>query len=1078
MFKTNIKRIMIFIVTLSVLGAIFAIGFTNKVVAIENGDVVAYPFASGNYALANAPTIKGHEAQSAGDVYQWNEQKFDANVDLTSAQYVAIEYQNTKGNPGLTLGIMSNGQRFGTYIDSKPIYFVNQNGVVSTLSVLYSSVNLGTEAGMIVIPVSSISLVGWGQAGSTLSSANSFFFETNAKCNYGFEMKIGEIAYTNDTDLANATWTKVLDLSTSVKKTQHYGSEVTATYPEEAVNTTVANYPFATGDYTLANAPTISGIATQSAGDAWCWHESVFDNSVNLLNSKYVAFEYQGVTGNPGLTLGVMSNGNRFGTYTDGKPIYFVKQSGEVQTLSVLYSAVNLGNEAGMVVIPLSSLSIVGWGDQTATLSNATSVFIETNGKYNWAFSFKIGEVAYANESKILGANWVKTLDLSTEIKKSKCSDSVFTNEFPAKATDTTKEPVVFEWPFSENSLKNAPTFKAQTAQTAGDTWQYAEVIFGNTDLRNAKYIAIHMSMTGNPGMTYGIIAGGSRYGVYSDGTDKAFLLDEEGTKTSLSGANGGYINVDNKTMMFVLPVASLSKVGWDTANGTFENATSFFFETNARYNWGFELTIGEIGYYEEDPLTGAEYHSLLDLSAKMNKASASASNYTIAWPESSSVGSILNVQSTYPFRTDEYKYENTVVWAGTAQSDSSDNWQTFIVNFDKAADLTKATYLAIHYNPKTGNPGITFGVQSKGTRYSIVGSSGEDLYVMNEEGLINKAVTIVYDAANINQAGMLLIPMKLLKYQFGSAENTLATANQLVLTTNSKYNWAFEIGVGAVGYYTGEPVDDNFEYHSLLDVSTNKDSKFTATSDLEANRSTKYSYKIERLAYGDTKLFFFATGKKAGQLIPWTGGANGEQTMTKDSYGDDALLLKCTGARENADAYTAFTIADGVHYDWSGAKGVTIWARNDSDVEISFNLEIDVLHPDTKARGRFNVTQGHRFWLYDVKTNKQQVYMTRPCITIPVGFEGWVRIPFECFEQASWSLTDANYGAFPRQYFMTEGSYVPYVGLTVYSGSYTGKEFAVNKIGCYSITPTLISALTPADSTKKTILELMGLAE
>ena len=236
------------------------------------------------------------------------------------------------------------------------------------------------------------------------------------------------------------------------------------------------------------------------------------------------------------------------------------------------------------------------------------------------------------------------------------------------------------------------------------------------------------------------------------------------------------------------------------------------------------------------------------------------------------------------------------------------------------------------------------------------------------------------------------------------------------------------------------------------------------------------YRYIIERTVYGDTVINYTATGKTNNSLGVCDGGAAGEQTMTKDSYGDDALKLECTGARPGADAYTAFTLIDGANIDWAGKKGVSLWARNDSDTEVSFNLEFDVISTKTNVRARFNVTGGNRFWLYDVNTGKQTIYMTRPCITLPVGFEGWVRIPFTAFAQAPWSMTDPNYGTFPIEYFMTEGCYVPYVGLTIYSGNYTNKPFAVNNLGSYTVEPSFVSALVPASDVRKDIKTLMGL--
>ena len=1034
---------------------------------------VSYPFAKGQYALANAPTIAGQTTQQAA-TFQWFEQIFDSAADLREADYLAVEYQNVVGNPGLTIGIMSGGQRFGTYTDGLPVYFVAEDGTVTELSVLYASVNLGVNAkGMILLPISSLSLVSWGVAGSTLESSSSFFFETNAEFNWGFQMKIGEVGYLKD-----GVFTKLLDLSTQIKSDKKYASLVEVTYPAEAVDTTKALYPFKKGDYALANAPKISAPATQAEGDSWLWHESIFDEAVDLRNATYVAFEVENVVGNPGITFGVMSEGQRFGTYTDGLPVYFVTEDGTVTELSVLYGSVNLGVGAkGMVVLPISILSIVSWGDQSKSLISANSFFVETNAKYNWGFQMKVGEVAYTS-GPLLGGQFTKVLDLSTQIKTDKVLDSIFTVEFPATATDTTKEPTDVIYPFS-TGLTNGPTVKSITEQAAGASWHWFEEIFTTpVDLTSATYVGLEFKLLkGNPGLTIGVMSNGARFGIYTDGLP-VYFVDKDANVTELSVLYGAVNFGANAEGMILLPLSSLSIVSWGDQSATLSNATSFFIETNGQYNWDFEFQVGDVGFYTADPMHRGEMVKLLDLTSGMKKGNFSASVFTLEFPASSSVTSINGMTADYPFHSGANGFNNSMAWVGTASGDAADNWQTFRAQIP-TTDLTGASYVAVQYKVTAGAPGITFGVENNGTRYSIVGSSGEEICVMNENGEIARACYITYDAATIGAAnyGCLLISVSLLKYQFGDAEKTLSAVNSLIFTTNSKYNWAFEILIGEIGYYTGQPCDEDFTYYRLsgLNFGT-EDYKYSATSDNPANRSTTYVFVTEQTIYGDTKIEYTATGKIAGSIIPWTGGAAGTQEMTTDSYGKQALLLTCTGPREGADAYTAFTIFDGKHIEWENYKGITLWARNDSDIEVSFNLEIDVLSSHTSSRGRFNITQGNRFWLYDVNTGEQTIYMTRPCVTLPVGFEGWVRIPFTAFDQAEWSKTDANYGVFERQYFMTEGSYVPYMGITVYSGNYTGASFAVNMIGGYQTTPSFISALVPATPERKDILALMGL--
>jgi hypothetical protein len=174
------------------------------------------------------------------------------------------------------------------------------------------------------------------------------------------------------------------------------------------------------------------------------------------------------------------------------------------------------------------------------------------------------------------------------------------------------------------------------------------------------------------------------------------------------------------------------------------------------------------------------------------------------------------------------------------------------------------------------------------------------------------------------------------------------------------------------------------------------------------------------------------------------------------------------TGSNPTGDAYTAITIAAGAT-GWDGRKGVTFWARNDSDGEVSFNLEVDCRIVSSGVSDRFNIKQGHRFWLYDVNTELTSVYMTKPTATLPVGFEGWVRIPYSAFFRADWSNNGVT-----KEVFMSEGTTVSYLAITIHSSSYLNMPFSINKFGAYSTTPTWSSPFVTGTSIPE-LMDLVG---
>ena len=848
-----------------------------------------------------------------------------------------------------------------------------------------------------------------------------------------------------------------------------------------AVTTTdTIEYPFAKGDNAFKYAPTWQGATTSE--NYWQFFQ------INIKELALDDFDYIGmqvsVTGNPGLTVGGISGGARFdtGENADGHKLYFVAEDGTVSELSVLYGSVNLGlNAKGMLLLPKDQL-VWRWGTDT----KINKLYFTTNALHNRDFTLTIGEVGYF-KGEPAKANLVKLVDLSAG-----CSESNY------YVDNAVKTPVIYPvykadaYPFrvGEEAFANAPTWKGQSAKTETASYQFFQPQFAVTDLTKATYLAVQLKVVkGNFGFTFGAISqGNGRYGTYVDKTAGAKLVTNDGKSTDLEIKYSSITLTQGTEGMLLVPMANLSWVGWaEEAAKTLDKMASIFFETNAQYNFGFEMTVGDVGYYVGEPgQNGSIYTSLMDLSAGEKKDSYYVAASTIEFP--SEVKDVNAVPETveYPFAKGNKAFDNAVVWAGTANSDSADNWQTLKVNFDKEADLSNATWLAVQYSAKTGAPGITYAVQNKDARYSIAGHDRTKSYMVAEDGTVSVASQYQYDASTVSGTGALLINFNEMGWQFGSdANKSLTAVKQFILTTNSKYNWNFEIVIGEIGYYTGTLGEDAV-YHKLLDTSAgNKLAQITATSDLEANRCTVRANKVDRTQYGAVTLNWLATGKTASSFAVWDGGSYGKAEMVTDSYGDDAVRLTSTGANPTGDQYTATTIADGVKWTLTNAKGITFWARNDSDIEVSFNLEIDICNNNYTNNGkghnaRFNIKQGNRFVLYDVKTGKQTIYMTRPCATLPVGFEGWVFVPFTAFNQAEWSVSGQ--GAMARNLFVDDNnvfnaeSWVSYIAITVHAPTYQGKAFSLNKFGSYTTTPSFVSGVIAETDTAKSVPTLMDL--
>ena len=362
-----------------------------------------------------------------------------------------------------------------------------------------------------------------------------------------------------------------------------------------AVTTTdTIEYPFAKGDNAFKYAPTWQG-ATKSE-DYWQYIEAKF-TAIAVADFDYLAIQVK-TTGNPGLTTGgIGATGGRFDTTGGGQKAYFIAENGTISELTIAYDSINMGlNARGTLILPKDQLN---WRFGNSTQINA--VYFTTNALYNRDFTLTIGEVGYYKGEPSEG-KFTKLIDLSAG-----CSESNY------YVDNAVKTPVIYPvykadaYPFrvGEEAFANAPTWKGQSAKTEKASYQFFQPKFAVTDLTKATYIAVQLKVVkGNFGFTFGTESStGGRYGTYVDKTAGAKFVTNDGKSTDLEIKYQSITLTQGTEGMLLVPMANLSWVGWaEEATKTLDKMASIFFETNAQYNFGFELTVGDVGYYVGEP--------------------------------------------------------------------------------------------------------------------------------------------------------------------------------------------------------------------------------------------------------------------------------------------------------------------------------------------------------------------------------------------------------------------------------------------------------------------------------------------
>jgi len=822
----------------------------------------------------------------------------------------------------------------------------------------------------------------------------------------------------------------------------------------EAIEPTA--YPFRTGNAGFVNGVTWTGPATQTA-DYWQFFQASFDGGAqNLSSADYLAVQYRADVGAPGMTFGLLVNGDRFGTAgvaDNTVNVYFMNEAGVVSDLGkIMYGAmwVPEGSQ-GALLLPLKQLGWQ-WNNNASSLASISHFYMTTNSIYNWNWSLSIGEIGYfiGNPAEA-GASYTPLFDLSEAAKP---SSYYYDSNVMTTLTTITGYPL----PVGDKAFNGGRAWSGPAAAT-GDAWEALFVNFkAKVDLTSAQAIAVqYRADVGAPGLTWGVENSGTRYSTMVD-TKKVYFQDEgELDSYEVASVLYGAVNIpQGKVGMAILPLDSIVYQFGDAGN-TLSGVNNFLLTTNTMWNYNFTVSIGAVGYLDGDGI----YHPI-EIDYYYNTAGTTMELIDVQdWQ--------IAPSTDYPFRLGEFEaYKNGKIWVAPATGAAEDDIQKLTITFDMTADMSAASYLAIQFANTVGSPGLTYALKTATNTYSIAGvEDGEKVYWIKENGDIATAAVVQYSAATTSiSAGALLIPMAALGGMADPERGSLAGVTALEVTTNRRYNYNFQAKFGEIGFYTGEIGKEGTTFTKVLDLTNDKSGQF-ATSGSLTNESTLIVTN-ERTIYGDSIINVTGTGKSPSNFSIWTGGSYGSVTMVTDSYGDTAMQLMATGSNPTGDAYTAITIAAGAT-GWDGRKGVTFWARNDSDGEVSFNLEVDCRIVSSGVSDRFNIKQGHRFWLYDVNTELTSVYMTKPTATLPVGFEGWVRIPYSAFFRADWSNNGVT-----KEVFMTEGTTVSYLAITIHSSSYLNMPFSVNKFGAYSTTPTWSSPFVTGTSIPE-LMDLVG---
>lgn len=261
---------------------------------------------------------------------------------------------------------------------------------------------------------------------------------------------------------------------------------------------------------------------------------------------------------------------------------------------------------------------------------------------------------------------------------------------------------------------------------------------------------------------------------------------------------------------------------------------------------------------------------------------------------------------------------------------------------------------------------------------------------------------------------GNLVVPISTLTNNTASPAD-LSKVKAFRIGVAVYYDYDFNAVFGDIGYV----IEDTKTNVIALDVS---EANFEAT--YVPDELTKAYIKVKKYYppmacswIGDTKILnplSYQTDEKLKEEVVWNDGDN----ACSYSVMDDGVFVHI-GPFETGHTYGSYMCLQidekGVYTDrklWSRevegekqlAKGITAYVKNLSRKEIGITLQIDEV-TDENTLERWCIT-GYpaMYYAWDVNTNAEYVfYCKSDQFQIPVGFEGYVRIPFESYRVPDW---------------------------------------------------------------------------
>ena len=490
----------------------------------------------------------------------------------------------------------------------------------------------------------------------------------------------------------------------------------------------------------------------------------------------------------------------------------------------------------------------------------------------------------------------------------------------------------------------------------------------------------------------------------------KYYLLDKEGqNKTEYSYSSDKMLTIPASYDGFLLlPMTSYSK-NTDWSSETFNSADLY-----ALYLEGViadldigDITTKEVSIYDGSTIYPADF----------------ASHFVNDWGCTLKINEGHAIPPEVEFPYEEVQYISSIEEGNhvTCLKDTNDTIATFNIVLPQISDFSNGLAITVRMKAISGDFPFFFRIIDEDDNISHLASNS----AKKKAKYVNNGTVINASSGGNDHSikypngldGELIIPVSTLEaYTENMADLSKVKAFQVGIAV--KYDYDFNAVFGDIGYIVEE---SKTQVLVLTCAGKSFDTLYQKKNGAEFLKFKEYYSPSECPWIGDVKILNplkYDNNEALKEEIVWNEGDN----ACSYEVMDDGMFVHI-GPYETGHQYGNYMCLQmsekGVYTDrtdWtrvnaSGekelAKGITCYVKNLSRKEIGLTLQFDEL---TKFEGKDVYERwcikGYpaMYYAWDVKTNAEYTfYCKSDQFQIPVGFEGYVRIPFESYLVPDW---------------------------------------------------------------------------